>query len=133
MRVLQYLGAAGLLAMAASPVAASGPAATLDVGLVVPVRCEASIEDMTSSATEIVIRVHRSCNTSHQITVTGANGKVQITEMATGRTQSGPQATFRQAERMAQTSGAYVVRASDPAELAAFAANLRVQIAPNEI
>ncbi len=132
MRVLRNTAAAAFLAIAA-PALASEPAASLTVGLVVPVQCEAAIEDAIVSATEVLIRVRRSCNTWHEITVAGADSTVQITEMATGRTVAGPNATFRQPERFAQASGTYSVKAADPAQLAAFSADLRVRIAPNGI
>ena len=138
MRVLRTPAAAVLLAMAAPAMAPSAalaaePAASLTVALVVPVQCEAGIEDVTASATELLIRVRRSCNTGHAITLAGAGEAVEITEMATGRTLSGPNATFRQPEHFAQTSGTYRIKAANPVQLAAFSANLRVQIVPNGI
>lgn len=107
--------AATLLTAGTAPAFAEAPA-ILNVTFNVPVRCEAAAVGASVSEGQLTISVKRTCNTSHAVTIAGGDveglGDVTITESRTGRTLSGTQAVFGQAEAYYSGTDQFVIRAS---------------------
>lgn len=130
-RVLTFVAA---IALATAPSAALANSTTVRLVLHVPVQCSIDMLGGTIENNRLTMQVHRSCNTGHDVVVSGqpddSLGAVTVTYNGGSEMLSGNQIVLPQAERYYDQTDTVVIVVSDgdAQDLLRLASTLRLSV-----
>jgi hypothetical protein len=122
------------LVLAAAPTAAFANSASIRLVLTVPVQCTLDVLGGSIQDNKVILQVHRSCNTGHDVIVTGltddAMGAVSVSYNGDTHSLAGDSYTLAQPERYYDQTDSVVIEASSatPEDMQRLAGSLQLSV-----